>query len=197
MINHSDECLAIRGNHDEVVIREYLDYLKHGNIAEKNSWMKRLNKLQFEYLNQLPYTISIPSLNIIVVHAGLVPNVDLEQQKHSDMVTMRNLVADADSNTPENGTVEFESARNQNQLLRATKSSKEGLPWASAWHGPMHVYFGHDAQRKLQEYPFATGLDTGVVYGGSLTSKFVKGPRSGQYLSVKALKAWKPIETIS
>ena len=88
--------------------------------------------------------------------------------------------------------IPIESTDSEETVYKATASDKTGgQPWASLWKGPSHIFFGHDAVRKLQEYPFATGLDTGAVYGGSLTAKFVMGPRAGEYLAVKALKTWK------
>jgi bis(5'-nucleosyl)-tetraphosphatase (symmetrical) len=43
-------------------------------------------------------------------------------------------------------------------------------PWHTYWRGPRKVVFGHWAQRGLVRTDFARGLDTGCVWGGSLTA---------------------------
>ena len=105
---------------------------------------------EVEWLRELPYSISLPHYNAVVVHAGRLPNTLLTEQSAWDYVTMRNLVSDEVTGT-----------------LKATDGHKKGKPWASVWDSKssIHVYFGHDAKRGLQKYPKATGLDTGACYG--------------------------------
>ena len=43
-------------------------------------------------------------------------------------------------------------------------------PWDDFWAGPRTVVFGHWARRGLVQTEFARGLDTGCVWGGSLTA---------------------------
>jgi hypothetical protein len=43
-------------------------------------------------LNDLPYTISLPQLSTVIVHAGLVPGRPLGEQTANDMSKMRNVV---------------------------------------------------------------------------------------------------------
>ena len=95
-----------------------------------------------------------------------MPGVCLEWQQPINMILMRNII------------------EKENLQLVASEAIEEGLPWASYWDGPQHIYYGHDARRKLQQRNFSTGLDSGCLYGGHLSAAFVTGDR--KIISVKA-----------
>lgn len=163
---------SVRGNHDEVCLSEWEKaQQKNGQLSDKFSWMNQLTPQDIQWLYDMPYTISVPSRNFIVVHAGLVPGRSLKEQDPKDMITMRNVVED----------------ESEEQYI-ATKGDS-GVCWATKWEGPSHVYFGHDARRLLQQHRYATGLDTGCVYGGHLTAIY---PLSGKLVSIKAHSVHKP-----
>ena len=165
---------AVRGNHDHGALLAALGDLVQGSKA-KYAWVKRRNKGEggeedeemvlededVQWLADLPYTIRIPErmagMETIVVHAGLVPGVSLEQQRSADMMVMRN--------------VQYHSETQSYRTLEVVEDDKDrtSLPWGEVWSGPEHVIFGHDAKRGLQEHEYATGLDTGVCYGKHLT----------------------------
>lgn len=172
-MSNSITCQSVRGNHDEVVLREYLrsrnpDY----SVPLQNVWMKNLDADKIRFIQELPYTISLPSLGAVVVHAGLVPGRGVEGTSIEDMVSMRNIIV---KDPWEEGG------------MQGCKKVVEGsVPWGSLWAGPPHVYFGHDAIRLLQRWPHCTGLDTGCVYGKHLTGIFLTGPRAGRLVSVRA-----------
>ncbi|XP_076106303.1 bis(5'-nucleosyl)-tetraphosphatase PrpE [asymmetrical]-like [Mytilus galloprovincialis] len=165
------DALAVRGNHEEAIIQHYLNLQNDLNyvIPEVFKWITELNTDDITYLLELPYTISIPWRNILIVHAGLVPGIPIHQQNLDNFIHIRNLYQDNDGN------------------LLASELPFQGEAWASLWSGPEHVYFGHDASRKLQQHPYATGLDTGCLYGNMLSGIFIN---SKKMLQVKAKKVY-------
>lgn len=175
----SMDAYVVRGNHEEVVLREILRQKLDESYESqfKYNWAKELTDEVISYLQELPYTISIPSFNSIIVHAGLVPEVRLEDQDFRNMVSMRNLEKHGDKLVA------------TSKVFKEDSLEPESPPWGSVWKGPEHVYYGHDATRKLQIYARATGLDTGCVYGGELTGIFLNGPK--KIISVKARKIYK------
>ncbi|XP_060072741.1 bis(5'-nucleosyl)-tetraphosphatase PrpE [asymmetrical]-like [Ylistrum balloti] len=165
---------AVRGNHDEAVLRQLLNRRNDPDYVypPKYNWCKGLTDSDVDFLTELPYTIAIPACNALLVHAGLVPGIPVEKQNLTDMIVMRNV------------------ERNEDGSFRASESRFVGKQWASQWSGPEHVYFGHDAVRGFQDFPFATGLDTGCLYGKELTGVFINGCL--KRLSVKARRAYRP-----
>jgi predicted phosphodiesterase len=177
---YPDSILAVRGNHDVIVSDLYKQYKSGKPLEPKNKWIEKLEHRYVDYLNLMPYSIKIPSLNCIIVHGGINPSLEdpaVTTPLHT-MTTMRNIVVLKDAKTGDTSYL-------------CTKKEKEGAAWALFWPGPEHVYFGHDARRRLQdEHEFATGLDTGCVYGDRLSYVYIKGPRKGEICSIKAKKVY-------
>ena len=148
---NKNNILSIKGNVDERALSQY-DALKNStNSWGECEWFKSLNDNDIAYLRNMPYSISVPEYNIIIVHAGMVPNIPLEKQKPHDLLHMRNII--------DHGT-----------HLEGFRGEEKGSQWIRFWHGPEHIYFGHDAKRGLQQTMHATGLDSGCCYGGKLTA---------------------------
>lgn len=181
---YPDSILAVRGNHDEIVLnqRKLFEANKSTHLDPVNRWIEKLPQRYIRYLSTLPYSIRIPNLKSIIVHAGIDPSLEDSAITTPTrlMTTMRNIVVNKDEKT------------NEIKYL-CTKSIEEGACWATFWPGPEHVYFGHDARRRLQtDHEFATGLDSGCVYGDRLSYMYIKGPRKGEIVSIKAKSIYQP-----
>jgi len=126
------------------VIYEWKKWHKNTDKPIYASWLKDLSKEDVDYLSELPYTLRVPSFGLLIVHAGLVPGVQLDQQQPIDMTTMRGVV---------------KSDLEGIETYEAVEKKSAGT-WAAHWKGPEHVFFGHNASCGLQRHEFATGLNT-------------------------------------
>jgi len=179
---------SVRGNHDDGALRAAL----MGNDAQqqgkkKYHWIHNMNDSDVEFLSELPYTLRIPkerlldasgdenTVDTLIVHAGLIPGVKLEEQSIETMVTLREVELTDD------GFYRYYHSHAENN------KSHSHYPWASVWRGPEQIVFGHDARRELQQHEWATGLDTGACYGKKLTGLILP---DNKLVQVEALEVY-------
>ncbi|CAI5737397.1 unnamed protein product [Hyaloperonospora brassicae] len=159
--------LCVRGNHEDAALSAYYAWLQAGarpNTA-KYSYVEQLEARDVAFLQQLPFSLALPNHgDVLVVHAGVVPDVELEDQRLVDLYKMRYVQWGPAEDGQGKTWVALEKDKWKNDEAGAVEK------WATVWKGPRHVYFGHAATIGLQQEKFATGLDTGCCYGRQLTA---------------------------
>lgn len=152
---------TVLGNHDLILRRnwngENID-LKEAH-KDINKKLKRKKDRYLHYLNSLPFIIDLDTH--LVVHAGLRPNVELHSQTTGDLTRIR--------------------------VLGPDRESEEGTPWYHVYTGEKTVLFGHWPAAEPRLGPKAIGLDTGCVYGYSLTAYIIE---TGEFVSIPAKRAY-------
>eukprot|EP00884_Botryococcus_braunii_P005168 jgi/Botrbrau1/14652/Bobra.0108s0013.1 len=134
--------------------------LQEDPLDSKRPWLKDISRDTARWLRQLPFSLYLPSHNVLVVHAGLVPEVEVERQYLSVLYQLR----------------EVKRVRGVWVPIQDKSCLGEGTPWAQVYDGDAHVIFGHDSRRGLQDELHATGIDTGCVNGGILTALVLPPP---------------------
>ncbi len=152
---------TVIGNHD-LILRRYWNgenvELKQGP-KEVHKKLRRKKDKYLRFLNRLPFVIDLGTH--LVVHAGLRPNVELHSQTTGDLTRIR--------------------------VLGPDRESEDGVPWYHVYHGEKTVIFGHWPAAEPRRGPKAIGLDTGCVYGYSLTAYIIE---TDEFVSVPAKRAY-------
>jgi hypothetical protein len=165
------DALAVRGNHEQRLL-EWRAEPSPGRLPRSLRSLaedptQRLGSASWAWLAALPLWLELPEHGARVVHAGVVPGRPMAEQRPRDLVEMRCLSPNGEAEAQRGGTL-----------------------WGLGYEGPPHVIFGHNANEDPQLHLWATGIDTGCVYGGSLTAMVLGGGQPVPSLAERASCLW-------
>jgi hypothetical protein len=136
---------AVRGNHEQ----KLLEGREGGRLgAQHQRVASELGEEDWRAIEAMPLWLDLPEHGVRVVHAGVLPGRPVETTPAEVLLTIRTIDEDD----------------------RWTDKRDAGVPWGTAYAGPPHVVFGHNARSEPQFHAWATGIDTACVYGGRLTA---------------------------
>jgi hypothetical protein len=147
--------LVVRGNHEQRLLdwKDARERALRGELVDEPPIGKMhrdvahaLRPVDWSLLMSSPLWVDLSDHELRVVHAGIDPALPFERQGPDTLLRVRTVAARG-------------GARGERQEL-----------WGMHYTGPPHIVFGHNAAPGLQLHPWATGLDTGCVYGGRLTA---------------------------
>lgn len=162
----------VPGNHEEKHLRFEERDLKERQTGRKNQmapakdpskhedfWATRLQLLSlcskgwdpFRWMSQFSYYYYIPDTDMCVVHGGLEKDRKPEDTLEKVICRVRNL-------DPKTG-----------KMVHLAKITEETPFWTEVYEGDTFILYGHAPTLKPRETKNTLGLDTGCVYGNTLT----------------------------
>jgi predicted phosphodiesterase len=163
--------LAVKGN-NELKILDRATPLLRFFVRENADVLRRKDLLH--YIASWPLVLDFPNVEVTVVHGGFLPQMSVtpdEVDGAADTVSHLRWIR------KKNG---------EWKPVPRTKRRKDDVLWAEKWRGDRFVVYGHTPLREPKFDKRALGLDTGCVYGGSLTAGvFEKGAWSTVSVAAK------------
>ena len=146
--------IIVRGNHEQKLLDWHRAQRTGEELALGRTHLevaRAMRDVDWTLLETSPLWYDLPEHGGRVVHAGVLPGVPMEEQSPHTLMHIRTCGVRGD-------------------VMGKKKVRAHGIPWASLYAGSPQIVFGHNALAGLQVHPWATGLDTGCVYGGRLTA---------------------------
>lgn len=145
--------LAVKGNNEIKLLSRARPLLR---FFARDRVLRRRDLLRF--IESWPIAIDFPAVAITAVHGGFLP------QMH---VTAEEVERGRDE------IVELRWIRKKNgewKPIPKEKKKRDDVLWSEKWKGDRFVVYGHTPVREPKFDARALGLDTGCVYGGTLTA---------------------------
>jgi len=151
--------LAVRGNNEIKLLDHALPLLRF--FAHANREVLRRGDL-LHYIGTWPLVLDFPKQGVTAVHGGFLPQMEVSLDaiaREQDVIP------------------ELRWIRRKNggwAPIPKEKKKKDDVLWSERWNGPRFVLYGHTPVREPKLDDHALGLDTGCVYGGSLTAAILE-----------------------
>lgn len=163
------KAISLLGNHEQ----RLLEYRRTRDLSrlrkDDMSTLSALRREHWAFLESMLLTYQVPEYETVLVHGGFLPGQAWQTQPPE--VVTRIQVVDKDGRPRK-------------------RADCEDCPlWADLWEGPPFVIYGHTPRMEIYASPWALGLDTGCVYGGSLTACILPEKKIVQ---VPALRRYHP-----
>jgi diadenosine tetraphosphatase ApaH/serine/threonine PP2A family protein phosphatase len=152
--------LAVKGN-NEIKLLSRAKPLLRFFVRENADVLRRKDLLQF--IDSWPLVLDFPNEAVTAVHGGFLPQMK---------------VTPAEVEAAQDTVSHLRWIRKKNGGWKAVpraKHRREDALWAEKWKGDRFVVYGHTPLREPKFDKRALGLDTGCVYGGSLTAGVFSG----------------------
>lgn len=147
--------LAVRGNNEIKVLDRAKPLLRF--FARENADVLRRKDL-LRYIESWPLVIDFPDAAVTAVHGGFLPQMQITPE---DVEREKDIVSHLRWIRRKNG--DWKAVPRQ-------KRRKDDVLWAEKWKGDRFIVYGHTPLREPKFDKRALGLDTGCVYGGSLSA---------------------------
>ena len=174
---------AVRGNHEQHLLRVARSGNMRGGDTFKDVLRADDRDELIAWIEGLPFVMVEEDLGI--VHAGIPPRVT----SLAEFARTINDPAAPDplQDRPFAVSVRYCDPEGRQALRDYPQPDPPFAPWDQFYRGDRKIYFGHWARRGLVMGERAVGLDTGCVYGGSLTAY---SPEEERFVQVPARKAY-------
>ncbi len=177
--------LSVLGNHDERIVN-WSQNKKVPKGEDLDRTIELIGKRQefVDYLNRLPLILYFEEIKVIVVHAAININKDINIQ--------------LSSKTDKDIFLRGRYIRRDKSIWKyVTLGQDVGTDclWSEIWQGPEIIIYGHTPNHNGLPTVFnnAIGIDTACVYGKSLTAAIFNTITGWTFMSVAAQKRyWEP-----
>lgn len=156
---------GVLGNHESVLLERY--WKGKGKILNEDkerTFASIRSDADWQYLRSLPYLHVDDEMGVVYVHAGIYPGINLYAQPPKAVCTVQ-LIHPA-GKLGETRWFGVDRKGESEESLRA----KGWVRWYEVCDHPYTVVYGHSVYDAPMVHKNTIGIDTGCVYGGSLTA---------------------------